>query len=176
MNNVWAFDLGENCGYAFKHEKSPRKDAMESGTEVFRDSFHSGGGYRLLMFRRFLRLTLKNYVPELIVYEEVNPAAHKVGHTAYVWGAFYGVLAQFGEEYNIPYTGVPQATLKKHAVDFCKAQGDDLNKMKAGVKASGKSKVAPLAAAERMFGGLQIKDDNEADAVCLLDYALKNLI
>jgi len=89
---------------------------------------------------------------DLIVFEEVR--AHKGTIAAHIYGGFLAHLSAWCEFREIPYQGVPVATIKRHATG--KGNAD---------------KLAVIAAVRRL--GFTPADDNEADALALLDWALK---
>jgi Holliday junction resolvasome RuvABC endonuclease subunit len=72
---------------------------------------------------------------------------------AHAYGGFMAHLTAWCEHHQIPYQGVPVGTIKKHATGKGNASKDE---MIAAMKALGHSPT----------------DDNEADALALLHYAL----
>jgi Holliday junction resolvasome RuvABC endonuclease subunit len=74
---------------------------------------------------------------------------------AHCYGAFLGYLTAWAEARQIPYAGVPVGTIKRH------------------VTGRGNADKAAVIAAVRVLG-FDPADDNEADALALLDWALKN--
>ena len=87
----------------------------------------------------------------IVAFEEVR--AHKGTAAAHTYGAFLGQLSAWCERRGVVYQGVPVATIKKHAT---------------GKGNAGKELV--IAAMQRM--GYQPADDNEADALALLLWAM----
>ena len=73
---------------------------------------------------------------------------------AHAYGGFMGHLTAWCEHHNIPYQGVPVGTIKKHAT---------------GKGNAGKSEMI-VAAKVR---GHNPVDDNEADALALLHWAIE---
>jgi Holliday junction resolvasome RuvABC endonuclease subunit len=86
------------------------------------------------------------------VFEEVR--AHRGTAAAHTYGAFLGQLTAWCELHQVPYQGVPVGTIKKHAT---------------GRGNAGKDEVIAAMRAK----GFYPADDNEADALALLQWALK---
>jgi Holliday junction resolvasome RuvABC endonuclease subunit len=86
-----------------------------------------------------------------VVFEEVR--AHKGTAAAHTYGAFLGQLTAWCELHQVPYQGVPVATIKKHATGKGNAGKEE---MIAAARARGYSPI----------------DDNEADALAILHWAL----
>ena len=72
---------------------------------------------------------------------------------AHAYGGFLAHLTAWCEHHRIPYQGVPVGTIKKHATGLGNA-----------------SKAAMIAAMQAK--GYPVTDDNEADALALLHWAL----
>ena len=108
---------------------------------------------RFLKFKRFLSDT-KACTDGLdaVYFEEVR--RHAGVDAAHAYGGFMGHLTAWCEHQNIPYQGVPVGTIKKHAT---------------GKGNAGKDEV--IAAARSR--GHAPKDDNEADALALLHWAIE---
>lgn len=86
-----------------------------------------------------------------MVFEEVR--RHAGVDAAHAYGGFLAQLTAWCEDHQIPYQGVPVGTIKKHATGKGNA-----------------NKQAMIAAAQAR--GLTPVDDNHADALALLDWAL----
>lgn len=142
---ILAIDPGTHCGYAFTEAKD---NHVNSGVLDLSPMRHEGGGMRFLRFRRWLQ----EIGPSEVYYEEV--AAHKGTAAAHVYGGLVATLQSYCEERSIPYRGVPVGTVKKHATGKGNANKD-----------------AMIAAAKEKLG-YEGNDDNEADALWILDYAL----
>jgi Holliday junction resolvasome RuvABC endonuclease subunit len=85
---------------------------------------------------------------DTVYFEEV--CRHAGTAAAHAYGGFLGMLTAWCEELSIPYNGVPVGTIKKHATG--KGNAD---------------KAAMISAAVNR--GWNPKDDNQADALWLLD-------
>ncbi len=145
-----ALDLGSHTGFALT-PNSPKRSALIIGTWEFKNSRHEGGGSRYLRFRQKLLETHKSEPITRVFYEEVR--RHAGTDASHVYGGLLGILTAFCEEFGIPYEGVPVGTIKK----FWTGKG---NADKAAMVAK---------AVER---GHEVDNDNEADALALLQWAL----
>ncbi len=149
MSGILALDLGKKVGWA---TNTPGE--ITSGVEDFSPQWSESAGMCLLRFKSWLdRITMMAQVTE-IHYELVQ--GHRGSAPARVWDGFWSHLLSWCEEYAIPCGGVPVATIKKYAT---------------GKGNAPKSAMIATAIAK----GWNPQDDNEADALHLLDYVLSNL-
>ncbi len=148
IRKVLAIDLGTKTGWAIHQEDG----TITSGVENFKPGRFEGGGMRYLRFKRWLS-EIKNSSDgiDAIYFEEVR--RHAGVDAAHCYGAFMGHLTAWCEHHQIPYQGVPVGTIKKHATG--KGNAD---------------KQAMIEAAKSL--GHSPEDDNQADAICLLHYAI----
>lgn len=147
---ILALDLGSRTGWALRNASG----AIASGTHEFRPGRFEGAGMAFLRFGRWLDDLVGNTGPiAAIVFEEVR--AHAGTLAAQVYGGFLAHLTAWCERHEIPYLGVPVATIKRHATGKGNAPKDAVI---AAVRAKG---FAP-------------RDDNEADALAILDWAINN--
>ena len=107
---------------------------------------------------RFLRF--KNWLSELLNRESridavfVEEVRRHLGvDAAHCYGGFLAILTAWCEQHQIPYQGVPVGTIKKHATGKGNAGKADM--------------IAALRAR-----GYPVTDDNEADALALLGWAM----
>lgn len=143
-----ALDLGTRTGWAVL----PPSGQIASGVHEFRPGRFEGAGMAFLRFERFLADAANASGPfDAVVFEEVR--AHRGMIAAQVYGGFLAHLTAWCERTSTPYLGVPVATIKRHAT---------------GKGNAGKADVIKAVRA-RGFGP---KDDNEADALALLDFAI----
>lgn len=153
---VLALDLGTKTGWAI----SSGTRLQSSGMQEQKNGRYDGGGMRYLRFRRWLGEMWTLQAFERIYFEEVRN--HKGVDAAHVYGGLLAHLTAWCEEQKppIPYEGIPVGTIKKHAT----GKG---NTKKAGMK----------IAAARLWNSPDgyYEDDNEADALCLLHYAVNVL-
>jgi Holliday junction resolvasome RuvABC endonuclease subunit len=145
---ILALDLGTTTGWALRQLDG----TISSGTVAFKPQRFEGGGMRFLRFKRWLN-ELRQSAGDIqgVVLEEVR--SHAGVDAAHAYGGFLGHLTAWCEQHRIPYQGVPVGTIKKHAT----------GKGNAG-------KAAMIAAAQAR--GFQPQDDNEADALALLHWAI----
>ena len=145
---ILALDLGTQTGWAL-HQ---RDGSILSGTEPFKPQRFEGGGMRYLRFKRWLNELLAAGDINAVFFEEVR--RHAGVDAAHAYGGFMGHLTAWCEHHHIPYQGVPVGTIKKHATGKGHAGKDE---MIVAAKARGHTPV----------------DDNEADALALLHWAIE---
>ncbi len=147
-STILALDLGTNTGWALR----ARDGMITSGTVSFRPSRFEGAGMTFLRFRAWLEeIADLAHGIDTVVFEEVR---RHVGTTAaHIYGGFLAHLSAWCEHERVPYQGVPVGTIKRHATGKGNAGKDAVI---ASMKAKGH---APA-------------DDNEADALAILHWAL----
>lgn len=151
---ILALDLGTSTGYAIR---TPAGSTL-SGQKSFALKRHDGNGRRFLNFRNWL--TQMNGDPFGAIYYE--DALHFIGaDPARVYFGMLATLQAWAEHRSIPYHGVNVSTLKKFATGKGNAKKPDM-----------------IAAARLKFDRPDLKqsDDDEADALHLLDYATNGKI
>ncbi|MBF0439379.1 MAG: hypothetical protein HQL93_09690 [Magnetococcales bacterium] len=148
MNNktILTLDLGSKTGWAVRINGK-----VASGTNTFLPSRFEGGGMRFVRFSGWLEGMKKNVNPDIIYFEEVR--SHVGTTAAHVYGGFLAHLTAWAEQNKIPYQGVPVGTIKQHAT---------------GKGNAGK----PAMIAAMVAKGHAPKDDNEADALAILHWAI----
>lgn len=148
-NAILALDLGTQTGWALLD----RDGDISSGTEGFKPQRFEGGGMRYLRFKRWLT-ELKQVADGLdaVFFEEVR--RHAGVDAAHAYGGFMAHLTAWCEHHQIPYQGVPVGTIKKHATGKGNASKDE------------------MVAAARLRGHAPA-DDNEADALAILHWAIQ---
>ena len=145
---ILALDLGQRTGWAVRS----RDGAIASGTHEFRSGRFEGGGMIWLRFRAWLQeIDETSGGVGVVVFEEV--VAHRGVAASHCYAGFLAHLTAWAEANRIPYQGVPVGTIKRHIAGKGNA---DKQAVIAAVKALGFSPV----------------DDNEADALALLDWAI----
>ena len=146
---ILALDLGTTTGWAIRGHDG----LITSGTVSFRPSRFDGGGMRYLRFQHWLeQLADDSGGLAAIYFEEVR--RHIGTDAAHLYGGFLATLTAWCEREGVAYQGVPVGTIKRFAT----------GKGNAG-------KDAVLAAMRQR--GFQPADDNEADAIALLLWALE---
>ncbi len=148
LNAVLALDLGTHTGWAlWQADRS-----ITSGTVHFAPQRFEGGGMRYLRFKRWLtELNQTTDGLDAVFFEEVR--RHAGVDAAHAYGGFMAHLTAWCEHHQIPYQGVPVGTIKKQATG------------------KGNAGKAEMIAAMRARG-YSPADDNEADALALLGWAM----
>jgi hypothetical protein len=146
---ILALDLGQKTGWAVRNADG----AIASGTVEFRPGRFEGGGMVYLRFRAWLQEVDETAGGIGAVYfEEVR--FHAGVAAAHAYAGYLAHLTAWAEMNRIPYRGVPVGTIKRH------------------VAGRGNADKSAVIAAVRALG-FDPADDNEADALALLDWALK---
>lgn len=145
---LFCLDLGTSTGWALLNEYG----SIASGTANFKPHRFEGGGMRYLRFKHWLTET-KNVSGQIdaVYFEEVR--RHAGVDAAHAYGGFLAHLTAWCEHHNIPYAGVPVGTIKR----FITGKGNA-------------DKKAVIAAIQSK--GFHPQDDNEADALALLLWAI----
>jgi Holliday junction resolvasome RuvABC endonuclease subunit len=143
-----ALDLGTQTGWALRTQEG----LVISGSASFKPGRFEGGGMRFLRFKRWLT-EIKQSADgiDAVYFEEVR--RHAGVDAAHAYGGFLAHLTAWCEHHQIAYQGVPVGTIKKHATGRGNASKND---MIEAMRAKGFHPV----------------DDNEADALALLDWAM----
>lgn len=147
---ILALDLGTTTGWALR----PSDGAIQHGWVSFKTGRYEGGGMRYLRFKQWLQ-EINSVSGEIkaVYFEEVR--RHMSTDAAHVYGGLLATLTAWCEQNKIPYQGVPVGTIKKHMT----------NKGNA-------SKAEMIEAIQAR--GYGVTDDNEADALSILCYALES--
>jgi len=147
--NILAIDIGTRTGWALR----TRDGGVRSGTESFSAGKHDGPGQRWLKFRAFLTETGRS-AGELhaVYYEDVKNHAGVLA--SHIYGGFLAHLQYWCEMNRIPCVPVGVGQIKKHWTGKGNAKKEEM-----------------VAEAERR--GFKPVDDNNADALALLDLARK---
>lgn len=108
---------------------------------------------RFLRFKRWLTEIKQSCdVIDCLHFEEVR--RHASSDAAHAYGGFLATLGAWCEHHRIPYQGVPVGTIKKYATGKGNASKDE---MVASARARGYTPA----------------DDNEADALAILHWAIE---
>ena len=147
-STILALDLGTHTGWALR----ARDGMITSGTISFRPGRFEGAGMTFLRFRGWLE-EIADLAHDLdtVVFEEVR--RHAGTTAAHIYGGFLAHLTAWCEHQRVPSRGVPVGTIKRHAT---------------GKGNAGKDAVIAAMKAK----GHQPADDNEADALAILHWAL----
>lgn len=151
MTTILALDLGTNTGWALLQPINPWNYQVTSGTISFKNDRFAGGGMPYLRFGKWLN-EIKQLSNEItaVYFEEVR--RHLGVDAAHAYGGFMATLTAWCEDNNIPYQGVSVGTIKQYATGKGNA-----------------NKQAVINAIKAK--GYNPKDDNEADALALMEYA-----
>jgi hypothetical protein len=145
---ILALDLGQRTGWAVRS----RAGAIASGVQEFRPGRFEGGGMIWLRFRGWLQeVDQTSGGVGVVVFEEVR--RHLGTTAAHAFGSYLAHLTAWAEANKIPHQGVPVGTIKRHITG--KGNAD---------------KQAVIEAVRRL--GFSPADDNEADALALLNWAI----
>ncbi len=144
---ILSVDPGTKCGYAL----SP----FESGVWNLSVSRHEGGGMRFIKLRNYLIKACEGI--EILVYEEVR--SHKGTDAAQIYGGIIAIIQEQCELKEISYQGVSVGTIKK----FATGKGNS-------------NKEVMLSAARKRWPEIDIIDDNQADALFLWAWAVKEYV
>ncbi|WP_456095268.1 crossover junction endodeoxyribonuclease RuvC [Paramagnetospirillum caucaseum] len=146
--SILALDLGTTTGWAMRLGDG----VIVSGTMAFRPGRYEGGGMRYLRFRSWLDHLLGGSKGiATIHFEEVR--RHAGTDAAHIYGGFLAHLTAWCDLKHLPYQGVPVGTIKRHAT---------------GKGNAGKDAVIAAMRAR----GFNPEDDNEADALAILSWAI----
>lgn len=149
LGAILALDLGTITGWAMRGHDGQ----ITSGTASFRPRRFDGGGMRYLRFVNWLTELDQLAGPiATIWFEEVR--RHAGTDAAHVFGGLLATLTSWAELRGIPYGGVPVGTIKK----FATGKGNA-------------NKAAMIDAARAK--GFSPADDNEADAIAILLWAIE---
>jgi hypothetical protein len=149
LQTLLALDLATTTGWALRSTDG----AITSGTVSFRPGRYDGGGMRYVRFRAWLERLAADVGPIGVIYfEEVR--RHLGTDAAHIFGGLLATLTCWAQTRGVPYQGVPVGTIKRHAT----GKGNALKEaMIAAVRGHG---FRPL-------------DDNEADAIAILLWAIE---
>ena len=161
---ILALDLGTTLGWALRGDTG----RIFSGTVCFKPRRFEGGGMRYLRFQHWLEETHRVSGGLQAVYfeeragtscqwHEASPRSrrHLGVDAAHIYGGFLSHLTAWCEKHSIPYSGVPVGTIKQSATGKGNA-----------------NKEAVIKAMQAL--GYTPSDDNEADALALLHWAIKH--
>jgi len=149
QQTILALDLGTQTGWAMALPNG----GIVSGTVSFLPSRYDGGGIRYLRFRTWLEGIAEDTLGiAAIHFEEVR--RHLSTDAAHVYGGLLATMTAWCEEQAVAYQGVPVGTIKR----FITGKGNA-------------DKAAVMSAVREC--GYSPADDNEADAIAILLWALE---
>ena len=143
-------DLGTTSGWAI----CSADGLISSGSTQFQNERWQGAGMRFIKFAQFLKTLHESAGPiQMVFFEEVR--RHLGVAAAHAYGGYMAHLTAWCEHHGIAYESVPVGTIKRHATGKGNA-----------------SKAMMIAAAQAR--GHEPVDDNEADALALLYWAMEH--
>jgi Holliday junction resolvasome RuvABC endonuclease subunit len=144
MEAVLAIDTGTKTGFCVYDG-----EIKTSGVVSFAIKKKDKPGLKFLRFRQWLETMIDDHRPDVIIYEEAFQAGSSARR------CYYGFTTRLEETVctsNIRLTSVHSGTLKKY------------------ICGKGNAEKAEMIAAIRSKTGLNITEDNEADAIALALY------
>ncbi len=149
--NILALDLATRTGWAL--EENGRR---ESGVQVFDVKRGESPGMRFVRFNRWLDEMAKIITrPCVVVFEQAH---HRGGAATECAAGFSTRVLEFCATHGFEHSSVHTQTLKKFATG------------------SGRGDKSAMIAAARVKLGFAGDDDNEADALWLLEFAKKEIV
>jgi Holliday junction resolvasome RuvABC endonuclease subunit len=152
---ILALDIATTTGWAYWVGSRTKGTLIRSGFTKVQLRRGDSRGTLFLKWEAWLRSVLKDARPHVIAYEE--PAYFKSMSAGEVVGGLIAIMSKEAAKRNISVMSVHLSTLKKHATGHGQAP-----------------KVVMQRAAMWKWGS-PIKDDNQGDALCVLDWALEEL-
>ena len=148
-STLLALDLATTTGWALRSTSGQ----IISGTLSFRPSRYDGGGIRYLRFRSWLDSMAADVGGIGVVHHE-EIRRHLSTDAAHVHGGLLATLTAWCEQRSIAYQGVPVGTIKRFI--------------------TGKGNADKRAVIEAVRArGYHPSDDNEADAIAILLWAIE---
>ena len=148
MTRILALDVATKTGFARN-----MGDAILSGSLSFALRANDGPAMRWVRFRTWLNEMHTSGEIGALYVEQPIAFDGRSGSTTLVLGGFFATLELWAHVHDVPLTAVAIGTIKKHWTGKGSAKKPDMVRV----------------ARER---GFRPKDDNEADALALLDYAM----
>ena len=175
--NILALDLGTRTGWALSES-----GRIESGVQVCDVKRGESPGMRFVRFNRWLQEATDNHDPnapavstdgtlyyrprvDIIVYEQAH---HRGGAATEVAAGFATRVQEFCARHGIEHAAVHSATLKKFTTGS--GRGDKTVMFRAALAKGW------LSGTRAIVEDRPLVDDNEVDAICLLHYALAELV
>jgi len=152
---ILAIDPGLKCGWAIRYDDG----GLASGRWLLAPASLSrveSVGMRWVRLRKMLGEVTSGLDVDLVVFEEVR--GHKGVNAAHVYGGVIATLQAWCETREIPYTAIPVGTIKKRAT----GNGNC-------------GKPAMVAAARARWPEQEVANDDQADALWLLECARDEL-
>lgn len=162
---LFLLDIATSTGWVLAEVNDKREIVwMESGVEVFKTLKNESNGVCFFRFRSWFRDRVDEFHPDLVVYEQ--PHLRGKAATTVLMGYVTRLIEvcdlwedEPGKPKKIPYATVATSTLKKWAT---------------GKGNAGKPEM--IEAAAKAFPDITIQNDDHADALNLLRYAIANFV
>jgi hypothetical protein len=146
--NVLALDLGTQTGWSLLSS-----GVITSGSVGFGGKPLEGYGVRFLRFRRWLVELKGGSDLHHVVFEDVKFHPPGQVYAAHIYGGLEATLCAWAESHAVPYSKVSVGTIKKSWTGNGAAKKPDM-----------------IEEARRR--GFTVRDDNEADALAILHWAI----
>jgi Holliday junction resolvasome RuvABC endonuclease subunit len=154
MQTILALDCATKTGWAIGRKNGDGAKLVESGVQVFDVRRGESPGLRFARFRSWLAEIWQVGGPfDLVIYEQAH---HRGGAATELCVGMTTRVVEWAAEHGIEHAAVHTGTLKKAIGGHGHAD-----------------KVVMMRKAQEMWDALP-QDDNEADALCLLRYAIDN--
>ena len=150
VSNVLGLDPATKCGWAIK-----RSNKIKSGVWDLSNGAFDGAGMSFVKLRKCLFDFVIDV--DLVAYEAVMSHGAGGAIAQHKYGGFIAVIQSVCEELNTPYVGVNVKSVKK----FWTGSGS-----------AGKDKMIH----EARVRGYNPIDDNEADAIAIMYYAIEKYV
>lgn len=151
---IIAIDPGCTTGWCVRR---PSKHVTAGTWKLSGGTRHESHGMRIIRFEMQLKGLLDSIDgPVLVAYEEVR--RHMGVDAAHMYGAIAASLQRVCAERKLDYLAIPVGTVKKLATGKGNAKKD-----------------AMIAAAVCRWPGIQIEDDNQADAMFIAEAAAREI-
>jgi Holliday junction resolvasome RuvABC endonuclease subunit len=147
---ILALDLATKCGWAHS--------SGDSGTWKLAAKMDDSIGMRLLYLRQNLHDIFVTHGIDLVVFEAVRYGGSDAQRAMIVQSELQGVMKAWCEDMGINYTSYSSNEIKKHATD----------------NGNAKKRMMIDAAISKWKRAFSDEDDNEVDALWLLDLASKD--
>ena len=154
---VIAFDLGSNTGWAWRGRGSTMQEFIFSGVQKFPLLRGDSMGMRFLRFKGWVEEMLARTNARIVAYEAAI-GFHKSLYAGQLAHGFEGILQCIIADRNLECLNVTPSELKRDATGKGNA-----------------NKEAMIAAAQILYPKSKIDNDNQADALLILNFAEKTL-
>ena len=145
---ILALDLGTKCGYALRK----RDGTLVHGTEVFTPRASWSAGQKWSRFSAWLSSTIVEGGATVIAYEDVKNHAGVLA--AHAYGGFLAMMEMVADQHNLTLQPVGVGVVKRSWTGNGAADKDTM-------------------IAQAKVRGFRVVDDNNADALAILHWAIK---